>query len=97
MKFGISEATTHANEGGSGIGLMDIWTFKKKEHASLVIEELSNSIYSKRISLLFDNKDKYLIVSSRFQQISSIQSRSDLLVINTALNEINEITELPNK
>ena len=76
---------------------MDIWTFKKKEHASFVIEELNNSIYSKRISLLFDNKDKYLIISNRFQQISSIQSRSDLLVMNTTLNDINEIAELSNE
>lgn len=76
---------------------MDIWTFKKNEHASLVIEELNNAIYSKRISLLFDNKDKYLVVSSRFQQISSIQSRSDLLIINTVLSDINGITELPNE
>ena len=97
MKFGISETTTHANEGGTGIGLMDIWTFKKNEHASLVIEELNNAIYSKRISLLFDNKDKYLVVSSRFQQISSIQSRSDLLIINTVLSDINGITELPHE
>lgn len=97
MKFGISETTTHANEGGTDIGLMDIWTFKKNEHASLVIEELNNALYSKRISLLFDNKDKYLVVSSRFQQISSIQSRSDLLIINTVLSDINGITELPNE
>lgn len=46
MKLGTCEASTHTDEGGTGIGLMDIWTFKKKYHASLVIEELDNSTYS---------------------------------------------------
>lgn len=56
MKFGIYEASTHTDECGTGIGLMDIWSFKKKYHASLIIEGLDNTIYSKRLSLLFDGK-----------------------------------------
>ena len=51
MKFGISEASTHTNEGGTGIGLLDTWTFKKKYHVSLIIEELG--IQSFLGSLLF--------------------------------------------
>lgn len=56
MKFGISEASTHTNEGGTGIGLLDTWTFKKKYHVSLIIEELDNNIYSKRLSFLFGKR-----------------------------------------
>ena len=93
MKFGICEASTHTDEGGTGIGLIDIWSFKKKYHASLVIEELDNSIYSKRLSLLFDGKNKYLIISNRFQQIISSQTRADLLVINATANELTELVE----
>ena len=93
MRFGTCEASTHTDEGGTGIGLMDIWTFKKKYHASLVIEELDNSTYSKRLSILFDNRNKYLIISNRFQQIISNQTRSDLLVINSSTNELTELIE----
>ena len=93
MKFGTCEASTHTDEGGTGIGLIDIWSFKKKYHASLVIEELDNSIYSKRLSLLFDGKNKYLIISNRFQQIISNQTRSDLLVINATTKELSELIE----
>ena len=93
MKLGTCEASTHTDEGGTGIGLMDIWTFKKKYHASLVIEELDNSTYSKRLSILFDNHNKYLIISNRFQQIISNQTRSDLLVISSSTNELTELIE----
>ena len=87
MKFEIFEASTHTDEGGTGIGLMDIWSFKKKYHASLIIEEMNNTICSKRLSILFDGKNRYLIVSNRFQQIVSKQTRSDLLVINAESNK----------
>lgn len=93
MKLGVSEASTHLEEGGTGIGLIDIWSFKKKYRASLVIEELDDSIYTKRLSLLFDGKNKYLIVSNRFQQIISNQTRSDLLVISPVTNELVELIE----
>lgn len=91
MKLGMCEASTHLDEGGTGIGLVDIWSFKKKYHASLVIEELDDSIYTKRLSLLFDAKNKYLIVSNRYQQIISSQTRSDLLVIAPVTNELIEL------
>ena len=93
MKLGLCEASTHTDEGGTGIGLMDIWTFKKKYQASFVIEELDDSVYSKRVSLLFDNKNKYLIISNRYKQISSTQTRSDLLVISDASNGFVGLTE----
>lgn len=93
MKLGVSEASTHLEEGGTGIGLIDIWSFKKKYHASLVIEELDDSIYTKRLSLLFDGKNKYLIVSNRYQHIISNQTRSDLLVISPVTNELVELIE----
>lgn len=82
MKLGITEASTHTSEGGTGIGLIDIWSFKKKYHASLVIEELNTdtSIYSKRLSIQFDNKCNYLIITDRFKEIISHQTRSDLIV-----------------
>lgn len=85
MKFGISEASTHTNEGGTGIGLLDTG-HSKKYHVSLIIEELDNNIYSKRLSFLFDGKNRYLIISSRYQQIRSYQTRSDLLVISSSEN-----------
>ena len=82
MKLGITEASTHTSEGGTGVGLIDIWSFKKNYRASLVIEELDTdtSIYSKRLSIQFDNKCNYLIITDRFKEIISHQTRSDLIV-----------------
>ena len=97
MKLGICEASTHTDEGGSGIGLIDIWSFKKKYHSSLIIEELNNSIYSKRISFLFDNKNRYLIISNRINQLLSVQTRSDLLLIDAVSNDVVEFIEVPSK
>ena len=37
--FGLEAMTTHADTGGSGIGLMDIWKIKEKYRASLHISE----------------------------------------------------------
>lgn len=84
QNFGITSYTTHADTGGSGIGLMDIWQIKKKYCASLFIYEPipEKSNYITYISILFDNKDRYIIRTYRQMDILSIQTRSDLLVFS---------------
>lgn len=81
--FGIEQQTSHADEGGSGIGLMDIWKLKKKYHASLYIQEFhpDSDSFQKKISFIFDSKNHYLIQTYRPQEILMTLKRSDLYVL----------------
>ena len=80
--FGLKAHTTHAGNGGSGIGLMDIWKLKKKYCASLVITEYAPGTYSytKQISLIFDAKKHYIIQTYRRRELGQIRFRDDLYI-----------------
>ncbi|MEG0570303.1 MAG: GHKL domain-containing protein [Oscillospiraceae bacterium] len=85
-KLGLKKATTHANEGGSGIGLLSIFELCKKTKASLCIKEFSLSkqtLFTKRISVLFDEKRQYIIDSPRSESLMKKVSRTDVLFTNT--------------
>ncbi len=83
QSFGVEQQTTHADEGGSGIGLMDIWKLKKKYRASLLIQEFDSDpdTFRKKISLTFDSKNHYLIQTYRAQELLMTLKRSDLYVL----------------
>lgn len=85
QNFGILKSTTHADHGGSGIGLMDLGRLKKQYKFSLQIYEYSpdSSDYTKKIRLLFDKKNHYLIQSYRAKEISSIVTRNDLHIFSS--------------
>lgn len=80
--FGLKAHTTHAGNGGSGIGLMGIWKLKKKYRASLVITEYAPGTYSytKQISLIFDAKKHYIIQTYRKRELGQIRFRDDLYI-----------------
>lgn len=80
--FGNCQHTTHADSGGSGIGLMDIWNLKRKYKASLQIYEYlpDSDIYTKKIRLLFDRRNHFLLQTYRDKEIRSFITRSDLHV-----------------
>lgn len=80
--FGLKAHTTHAGNGGSGIGLMDIWKLKKKYRASLVITEYAPGTYSytKQISLIFNAKKHYIIQTYRRRELGQIRFRDDLYI-----------------
>lgn len=80
--FGLKAHTTHDGNGGSGIGLMDIWKLKKKYRASLVITEYAPGTYSytKQISLIFDAKKHYIIQTYRRHELGQIRFRDDLYI-----------------
>ena len=81
VNFGITKLTTHADSGGSGIGLMDIWEIKEKYFASLHITELKeNAAFTKKVALIFNKKHRYSISSKRREQISQACKRADLHV-----------------
>lgn len=81
LHFGRSRLTTHAQTGGSGIGLMDIWKIKEKYGATLHIEEYKTPApFTKKISLVFNHKNHYSIRTYRSDEIRQCSSRSDLSI-----------------
>ena len=83
--FGQTRHTTHKDSGGSGIGLMDIWKIKKQYRASLHIIEYTpgTSIFTKKIALVFDRKNHYLIQTYRRNEIERVHMRSDMFVLQS--------------
>lgn len=79
--FGLEQYTSHKDTGGSGIGLMDIWKIKEKYRATIHIEEYETPApYSKKISLIFNHKNRYTIQTYRKEDISKKIERSDLQI-----------------
>lgn len=80
--FGKERCSQHLDEGGSGIGLMDIWALKNTAKATLLIEEFPDGApFRKRIHLIFDNKNRYLIMSDRKDELSVHLHRPDVLLL----------------
>lgn len=70
--IGVKRTTTHIHEGGSGIGLMTIFSILNKYSASFVIEELlNNTDFSKKIRIVFDSLGTYKIITQRYDEIRS--------------------------
>lgn len=66
--LGKKPSTTHAEEGGTGMGFMNTFETLEKYKASLTIEEYnkpSKDNYTKLISIKFDNKNQFKINSYR--------------------------------
>ena len=83
-KYGREQITTHADESGSGIGLMQMSEILSKCGASLYIEEYSEGerSHTKRISVVFNRKHQYVLYTCRSDEdIAYLKKRSDLMVI----------------
>lgn len=60
-KLGKSKATSHADDGGSGIGLYNTISVCKKYSFSFIIEESPQmEDFTKKISIIFDDKSMFL-------------------------------------
>ena len=63
--LGKKPITTHASEGGTGMGFMNSFDTLKRNKASLVIKELgkpSQENYTKIIMFKFDNKNEFKVI-----------------------------------
>ena len=70
--LGIKPSTTHANDGGTGMGLMNTFDTLKKSKASLIIDEYGKPVednFTKVIKIIFDNRNEYKIESYRKKEI----------------------------
>lgn len=83
QNLGLVPCSTHLDEGGSGIGLMDIWQIKAKSKASMVIKELPQpGDYTKQLSIIFDGKNKYVVFTNRKQELTKMINRFDMYIEN---------------
>ena len=72
INLGIKPSSTHAKDGGTGMGLMNTFDTLKKYKASLIIDEYGkpvNDNFTKVIKIIFDNKNVYRIESYRKKDI----------------------------
>lgn len=70
--LGKKPSTTHADEGGTGIGFMNTFETLKKCKASMIINEYgkpSKDNYTKVIMIRFDKKDEFKISSYKIEDI----------------------------
>lgn len=67
MKLGTERITSHADTGGSGIGLMTTFDIMRECGASLVIDEKEpdRSDFRKSVTVRFDGKSQYIVKTYR--------------------------------
>lgn len=81
-KIGIDTTTTHAETGGSGIGMQSLFALKREYASSILIQEHNQeqSLFTKDISVIFNRFNQFIIRSYRSDQIRGECSRSDMIV-----------------
>ena len=71
--LGKQYITTHENEGGSGIGLMNTIDILKHCHASFIIDErLTGNSYKKKVSICFDSLGEYRVYTNKMTLIEKL-------------------------
>lgn len=82
LNIGIKRLTTHAHEGGSGIGLMTTFDIINKYRASFIIEEFEeNELFTKKVSILFDNLNQIHLKTTRSGIKDIISKRDDFIIV----------------
>lgn len=83
ISLGKSPCTTHKEDGGSGIGLMNTYALLQQCQGSLWIDETlpSQGMYTKMVSLHFDGNGEYHVKTHRTgTQLQQLLLRKDLIV-----------------
>lgn len=81
--LGIKRSTTHADTGGSGIGLMTTYEIIRKANASFIIDEcIDADVFTKCISVSFDGLSEIRIKSERTDIIRACKQRNDINLLN---------------
>lgn len=85
LKLGLKPATTHKDSGGTGIGFMTTFETMKETKASLIIDEMremSNTDYTKSVTIRFDGKNEYRIKSYRSDEIKKKMKDNRIIIEN---------------
>ena len=85
LNLGLKPATTHKDSGGTGIGFMTTFETMKETKASLIIDEMremSNTDYTKSVTIRFDGKNEYRIKSYRSDEIKKKKKDNRIIIEN---------------
>ncbi len=84
VNLGKKKITTHADNGGSGIGLTTAFEIFKKHSASFMIAEFTDEspLFTKKISIRFDNQNQYVIKTARDCEIKAMSQRTDMIAMS---------------
>ena len=82
-KLGKIPATTHKDNGGTGMGFMNTFDTLRKHKASFVIEEYGKPVknnFTKALKFIFNEKNEFKIYSYRWEEIRK-ENKEDNFVI----------------
>lgn len=80
--LGKQRFTSHAETGGSGIGMMTTFEILRKYSASFVLDEINVSKpYSKKLSICFDGLNQFRVKSNRPELLELQSTRPDAILI----------------
>lgn len=84
---GIKKASTHLDDGGSGIGLMTTFALLKECRASFIIDETTGiKHYTKKISIMFDCMNEFRVNSQRKEVLAISHNRPDIVFIHSTIH-----------
>ncbi len=92
LKLGLEKATTHSDNGGTGIGFITTFETLNYCNASLIITEYNNKDfeYSKSITIRFDNKKQYIIDTYRANEFDLTRcDRKDIILKSIDIHSYN--------
>ena len=84
INLGIKPSTTHADDGGTGMGLLNTFDTLKKYKASLFIEEYGKTVeddFTKVIKIIFDDETEYKIKSYRKKEIEEKDVNKKIILL----------------
>lgn len=81
LNLGLKPSSTHLDEGGTGIGFITTFETINSCNASLIINELTNTQYTKSLEIKFDNKHQYIVISNRKHEINHLNSENRNIIL----------------
>lgn len=82
-KLGREQITTHADDGGSGIGFMTTFETLRKTKGSLIITEYEQKMpFSKSVAFVFDGLNRFIISSYRKEELENMIQRDDVMIVD---------------
>lgn len=81
-RIGKEQVTTHADDGGSGIGFMTTFETLHKTKGSLIITEYEQKTpFSKSVAFVFDGLNRFVISTYRKEELEKAIERDDVRII----------------
>ncbi|MBQ3285248.1 MAG: HAMP domain-containing histidine kinase [Ruminococcus sp.] len=81
-RLGREQITTHADDGGSGIGFMTTFETLRKTKGSLIITEYEQKTpFTKSVAFVFDGLNRFIISSYRKEVLKNTIRRDDVMII----------------